>query len=425
MEILKGFADKWEFVTPRESLAPKYYKEETGLAIEGDGNPYVFGYWKFPTEITGGKYYKFRVKFKISGIDDINLHIMNMINWQGGARSPESCPHDHISWYCRDGEYIIGEQSFQTVSWATQAEIQLGIRYIPNGKISWHEASLTECEAEKRRPVNIAVMQWRGEAFKTREDNIAGIITQLDRAGALSGDIALLPEFSNLYGGALFETVAEEIPNGEVCSILSEKAAQYSMNVCAGIIERDGDFMFNTAVLFDRSGNFAGKYRKVHLYFPEGIFHGESPGDDFPVFDLDIGRVGIMICYDSWYSETARLLALKGAELILFPNAGYEPLLMPARAIDNGVYLAVSSMYSEAMIVNTVGKIAAHTCGGIVCNTIDLSARPLPHPNAGGTMNSAPGGRRGVRNSMSGKIYDEIKNEMSGWENKREKTTWL
>jgi len=121
------------------------------------------------------------------------------------------------------------------------------------------------------------------------------------------------------------------------------------------------------------------------------MFCGLTPGDEHPVFDTDIGKIGIIICYDSWYPETSRILALKGAELILFPNAGYEPLLLPARAIDNGVYLAASSMYAEAVIVDTRGKVLARTDNGIVSTCIDLSKRPLPHPNAGGTMNSAPG----------------------------------
>ena len=74
------------------------------------------------------------------------------------------------------------------------------------------------------------------------------------------------------------------------------------------IYERDGDFIFNTAFLVDRAGELAGTYRKIHLYWPEER-EGVSPGNELPVFDLDLGRVGIMICYDSWFPETAKLLA--------------------------------------------------------------------------------------------------------------------
>ncbi|MEM2146528.1 MAG: carbon-nitrogen hydrolase family protein, partial [Candidatus Jordarchaeaceae archaeon] len=116
-----------------------------------------------------------------------------------------------------------------------------------------------------------------------------------------------------------------------------EKAKKYKAYICGCFYEREGDFAFNTAVLIDRKGRLVGKYRKTHPYWPEEP-EGVSPGDDFPVFDTELGKIGIIICYDSWFAETSRILGLKGADIILFPNAGYERKLIPARAIDNNVY---------------------------------------------------------------------------------------
>jgi predicted amidohydrolase len=197
------------------------------------------------------------------------------------------------------------------------------------------------------------------------------------------------------------------------------------MYICAGLVERMDDILFNTAVIFDRNGEYIGKYRKTHLYWPEEIFYGECPGDDYPVFDLDFGTIGIIICYDGWYAETMRLLALKGAELVLYPNAGYEAKYAPARAIDNHVYLAISSWNIESQILDTVGNVRAMTQDGIICSTVDLARRPVPHPNSGGTMNCGSAGRRGVRNAISEKLYEEILQEMKSWENRPEKYTWL
>ena len=70
---------------------------------------------------------------------------------------------------------------------------------------------------------------------------------------------------------------------------------------------------------------------------------GLTPGVDYPVFDTDFGRVGISICYDSWFPEIYRALGLSGAELVLLPNAGYYEDLMPARAADSGIWVAVST----------------------------------------------------------------------------------
>jgi predicted amidohydrolase len=218
----------------------------------------------------------------------------------------------------------------------------------------------------------------------------------------------------NLSGSILAS--AETIP-GPTSERLSSKAREYRMNVCGCFYERDGSHVFNAAALFNRDGELIGKYRKIHPYWPEEV-DGCCPGDQLPVFSTDIGAVGLIICYDSWWAETTRLLALKGAELVLLPNAGYEPKLMPARAIDNGIYLAIASLYSPAAILNSMGELLAQTSeNGLITATLDLADRPSPHPNAGGTLNASPAGRRATRNAANGRIYRELLDEIGRWEN--------
>lgn len=131
----------------------------------------------------------------------------------------------------------------------------------------------------------------------------------------------------------------------------AELARKYSAYVVPWDYDVDGaGNVYNISYILDRNGQEVGKYRKVHLT------HGETkvlaPGDDFPVFDLDFGKVGIMICFDNYYAETARILALRGAELILFPlfgdtlNPGWE-IKLRARAIDNSVYIASCQIHSS------------------------------------------------------------------------------
>jgi predicted amidohydrolase len=166
--------------------------------------------------------------------------------------------------------------------------------------------------------------------------------------------------------------------------------------------------MFNCAVLFDREGRLLGKQRKVHPYWPEEPL-GVSPGESFEVFTTDFGVVGMMICYDSWWPEAARLLALKGAEVILFPNAGYEEKILPARAIDNNVYIVAATLYSPAAIVDTRGNLLAHSAvENVLAAEIDLNDRPKCHPNAGGNLNPGPGGARWARNALSTRVDEEI-----------------
>jgi predicted amidohydrolase len=98
---------------------------------------------------------------------------------------------------------------------------------------------------------------------------------------------------------------------------------QYSSRL-AGLTERDGPVDYNTAVLIDRHGRVAGKYRKVHLPREE-IEGGLTPGGAYPVFDTDFGRIGMMICWDGEYVDSARALAIQGAEILFVPAAGGYP----------------------------------------------------------------------------------------------------
>jgi predicted amidohydrolase len=143
-----------------------------------------------------------------------------------------------------------------------------------------------------------------------------------------------------------------------------------------GVYERDGDAVYNSAVLIDPLGKVAGVYRKVHLATSEG-WSGISPGDSFPVFDSEIGRIGSMICMDSMLSEPARLLALNGADFICLPIMGDlrgdrltpgPPIfneerwkaIMRTRALDNQVCLIVARNGGQgSCIINRRGDIVA------------------------------------------------------------------
>jgi len=134
--------------------------------------------------------------------------------------------------------------------------------------------------------------------------------------------------------------------------------------------------MYNTSVLLDRSGNLVGKYRKV--YIPrEEIEGGVTPGSDYPVFDTDFGRIGMMICWDIQYTDPARALALAGAELLLIPIAGGNQTLGKARAIENRVFIASSGYSYPTMIVDPDGEIvaAAPQRATAAVATIDLNRR--------------------------------------------------
>lgn len=210
------------------------------------------------------------------------------------------------------------------------------------------------------------------------------------------------------------------------------------MYVAGGIVREENDphRLYNTALLFDRQGAPVGSYDKLHPYSPELNEEGITPGTRVPVFKTDFGTVGVMICYDSWFSDVAQLLSLKGAEIILFPNAGYYRSLMPARAADNCVRVVASSWGSGYGVWDTVGREVlnpeadpTHTRAAgvtfkdvvqsevgplkVLAVSLDLNCSPSPAYN-GGTMYSAPGGKR---NRHEQKVYleDQIKKERDRW----------
>ncbi|MCL2639415.1 MAG: heparinase II/III family protein, partial [Phycisphaerales bacterium] len=189
---------------------------------------------------------------------------------------------------------------------------------------------------------------------------------------------------------------SEAVPGGPTCKVLSELAKRHHCYVCAGLYEYHGGPIYNTAVLYDRDGKFVGKYNKTHLPREESEA-GLTPGDTYPVFDTDFGKVGIMICWDVHFPEPARSLALQGAELILLPIWGGNETLTRARAIENHVYLISSSYHMKNMILDPMGNSLAEAPGngvGLITAEIPLG-KQIIQPWLSDMKNRIWGERRG------------------------------
>jgi len=414
----------WTNWSPTPALRPEFSIESDEesrktLVISGGGNPYCFGRWSRYVPVVGGKSYRFTVCFRFSGIHDLNLHVLNMVTWRIGDKPQNLCPQSYIENLCGEKDYVIGNQVFTAPQEATGVDLGLLLRFSAEGEIRWNRVEFNEEKPSEARYTSIATIQGRPNYPSTIEKNLAFWTDLIDLAAASKPDLICLPEAMNQVHTENCTLYEEAEPlHGPTYNMLVRKAKRFNTYICGCFYEREGDLVFNTAILIDRKGDLVGKYRKAHPYWPEEV-EGCSPGEDFPVFRTDFGNVGIIICYDSWFAETIRLLALKGADIILFPNAGYERMLLPARAIDNNVYIAVSSLNCNAAIIDTLGRSLAETSvKGFISAKINLNNRPTPHPNAGGTLNASPGGRRGTRNSKSLKLYEEILQEVRKWENK-------
>lgn len=165
------------------------------------------------------------------------------------------------------------------------------------------------------------------------EDNKRKLAQNIADVASQGAELVVLQELHNsLYfcqteNTANFD-LAEPIP-GPGTDYYGELARRHCIVLVTSLFERRSAGLYhNTAVVFEKDGTIAGKYRKMHIpddpaYYEKFYF---TPGDlGFHPIDTSVGRLGIQVCWDQWYPEGARLMALQGAELLIYPTAiGYE-----------------------------------------------------------------------------------------------------
>ncbi|MBI5074486.1 MAG: acyltransferase [Nitrospirae bacterium] len=182
-------------------------------------------------------------------------------------------------------------------------------------------------------------------AFGKKSDNLLRVS---DVVSDITADLLVLPEFfATGYQFASADEVvdlAESVPEGETTKFLTYLSKEKGMYIVAGLPERDGGKFYNSAVFTGPKG-FIGRYRKTHLFYEENIFF--TPGDTgFQVWETPIGKIGIMICFDWFFPESARTLALKGAEVIAHPSnlvLPFCPQAMPIRCLENRIYAVTAN----------------------------------------------------------------------------------
>lgn len=224
--------------------------------------------------------------------------------------------------------------------------------------------------------------------------NLKKFIELIDEAAKQDVDLVAFPELAlQCYPPSMgmYDPIeneyqhknAELVPEGESTQSLIKKAKEHNMYICWGMTELSHErpeIMYNSAVLVGPEG-FVGCYRKVHNPGTERLYY--QPGNDFPVFDTKIGRIGLMICYDKAFPEAARCLALNGAHIIICPTAWpcheyseddvdvrFTNVYEKTRAMENQVFYVSSNLIGEypyclccglSRIINPVGEIIATT----------------------------------------------------------------
>lgn len=192
-----------------------------------------------------------------------------------------------------------------------------------------------------------------------KHENVARSIEYIEEAAKNGASLVVLPELTNT--GYVFAdreeafALAEDLPAGETAQAWADVAQRLGVHIVAGIAEREGKRLYNSAIFVGPSG-LVGIYRKLHLWNNEHLFF--EPGNSgVPVFDTPLGRISIAICYDGWFPEVYRLAAMQGADMVCVPTNWVPMPGQPADRPAMATTLTMAAAHSNGLMVACANRI--------------------------------------------------------------------
>ncbi len=267
---------------------------------------------------------------------------------------------------------------------ARAVRLELSLRWLTGENIVFR---MPECQPAElpARPVRVivtkAVPDFENASITDNLRRFGELFEKMQMAGE-HPDLVVFPE-NFLTRGCRNLTLsqgAQTVP-GPLTDFLGKWARKLHTNIVTSLWRTDNRHYYNTAVVIDRSGQLIGTYDKVHLTVNES--KNMTAGRNYPVFELDFGKLGVLICWDLWFPEAARELRLGGAEIIAYPiaatgNPKNWDIIWPARCLDNQLYLATAISGDNpcpARVIDPAGDVLAETTGPqtYAAASIDLS----------------------------------------------------
>jgi predicted amidohydrolase len=383
--LVAGQVSEWKFESQRDAISPRWYVDskvkvasEPTLAISGGGKEYADGHWYRLVNVEPGRYYKFQTTYQSKNVEEPDRCVQARLIWLdtsgkqlGFTEYPGTVSTTQEGW-------SLIEKIYQAPPETAKAKLELHYRWDANGSVHFTPAKLVGTTAPQPRPVRLATVYLKPHNSPSPQNNLDQFAALVKQAADQHADFVCLPEAITMVGTGLSYVGASEPIPGPSTDYLGKVAKENNVYIIAGLLEKEGDVAYNTSVLINRQGNFVGKYRKISLPREE-IDGGLTPGRETPVFDTEFGKVGMMICWDVTFPETARALARNGAEIIFMPIAGGYVKLAMARALENQIYLVSSTYDMISAVFDLEGNVIAEATPEhrVVVTEVDLSARMM------------------------------------------------
>jgi len=238
-----------------------------------------------------------------------------------------------------------------------------------------------------------------------KEENLKTAEKLIDQLALQGAELIVLPEHFNFIGREnRFETMSEELEDSPSHEIIRQKAIDHGIHIHSGsLLEKSGDSLYNTAVVFDPEGEIVAKYRKIHLFdveVPGGTTYLESAnitaGEEVVTFSIGSITFGLSTCYDLRFPELYRALVARGAQVILVPAAftmqtgrDHWELLLRARAVENLCYVIAANQYGScppkhlsfgrSMAIDPWGLVLSQAGDEVCAITADIDMERLAH----------------------------------------------
>jgi predicted amidohydrolase len=232
-------------------------------------------------------------------------------------------------------------------------------------------------------PVRVAVVQFEPHVgVENLKANAAAVEERLTTAADHGAGLIVLPELATT--GYVFETRdeayahSEPVPGGRSVDMFTRIAAERDIYIVGNVVEQSDGRLYDTAVLVGPDG-YIGRYRKTHLWNTEKLWF--TPGDEgFSVFDTPIGRIGLLVCWDIWFPETARIVTQLGADIICIPTGWVwtPPPLYDASGVCMAAHLTITAAHVNNVFIATADRIGQERGAGFMGNSLIAGTNGWP-----------------------------------------------